>query len=410
MSNSSKEMPVNSIVQAMGIYASKAISNKAKEDPSIADLSFGEPVFGPPDYSIDEIKNRNLSYETFLDSAKRYEGSQGSLELRQAVSDWYRQRYELEVDPHTEIMITHGGVEAITLAMLAVTGQGDTIALADPSYMLYSRTIQLLSRQAAQVSRAAGGNEVANLLATQSIEKAKAFIINSPENPSGYVLSAEDWKALAKFSNLNKTWIIHDEVYDTMTSGRAHTPAFGIDGLRDNTITINSFSKKFGLPGLRIGWMVAPRAVIELAKKIHDYMYLGVNIQYQSIATTLLRHPARDTWLTSSSHMVASRAEISRAKLTSEFGFTWNREPHGAMFLFPNISGLYHSLPSSYKSAGNTEGEAVAAYLLNERKVAVVPGCVYGKEGNNSVRMVLCTADSVFNTALERLTSKPLGI
>ena len=409
MSNPSKQMPVNSIVQAMGIYASKAISNKAKEDPSIADLSFGEPVFGPPDYAIDDIKHRNLSYETFLDSAKRYEGSQGSLGLRQAVSDWYRQRYALEVDPHTEIMITHGGVEAITLAMLAVTGEGDAIALADPSYMLYSRTIQLLSRQVAQVSRAAGGNEVANLLATQSIDQAKAFIINSPENPSGYVLSAEDWKALAQFSNRNNTWIIHDEVYDTMTSGRSHTPAFGIEGLRDNTITINSFSKKFGLPGLRIGWMVAPKAVIELAKKIHDYMYLGVNIQYQAIAETLLRHPARDTWLTSSSQMVASRAEVSRATLTSEFGFTWNREPHGAMFLFPNISGLYRSLPSSYKTAA-TEGEAVAAYLLNERKVAVVPGCVYGKEGDNSVRMVLCTADSVFNTALERLSSTPLGV
>lgn len=410
MTSSSREMPVNSIVQAMGIYASKAISNKAKEDPSIADLSFGEPVFGPPDYAIDDIKHRNLSYETFLDSAKRYEGSQGSMGLRQAVSDWYRQRYGLEVDPHTEVMITHGGVEAITLAMLAVTGEGDAIALADPSYMLYSRTIQLLSRKVAQVSRAAGGNEVANLLASQSIEKAKAFIINSPENPSGYVLSAEDWNALAQFSTRNNTWIIHDEVYDTMTSGRSHTPAFGVEGLRRNTITINSFSKKFGLPGLRIGWMVAPQAVIDLAKKIHDYMYLGVNIQYQAIAETLLRHPARDTWLTSSSQMLSARAQVSRAKLTSEFGFTWNREPYGAMFLFPNISGLYRSLPSSYKAQAVTEGEAVAAFLLEERKVAVVPGCVYGKEGNSSVRMVLCTADSVFDTALERLSSKPLDI
>jgi len=403
-------MPLNSIVQAIGIYASKAISNKAKEDPSVADLSFGEPVFGPPDYAIEEIKFRNLSYETFLDSAKRYEGSQGSLGLRQAVSDWYRQRYALEVDPHTEIIITHGGVEAITLAMLAVTGEGDAIALADPSYMLYSRTIQLLSRQVAQVSREAGGNEVANLLSTQSINKANAFIINSPENPSGYVLSSDDWKALAQFSNRNNTWIIHDEVYDTMTSGRLHTPAFGIEGLRENTITINSFSKKFGLPGLRIGWMVAPKAVIELAKKIHDYMYLGVNIQYQAIAETLLRHSARDMWLTSSSQMVTSRAQISRATLTSEFGFTWNREPHGAMFLFPNISGLYRSLPSSYRTPGITEGEAVAAFLLKERKVAVVPGCVYGKEGDNSVRMVLCTADSVFSAAIRRLSSRPLGV
>ncbi|MFS0825679.1 pyridoxal phosphate-dependent aminotransferase [Pseudomonas phoenicis] len=404
MSKASRNMPINSIAQAMGTYVSKAISDVAKADHSIADLSFGEPVFGPPEYAINTIKHRNLSYESFLSGAKRYDCSLGSLGLRLAISDWYRQRHGLEVNPHSEIMITHGGVEAINLAILAVTGENDAIALADPSYMLYSRAIQLLSRRVVQVSRVAGGNEVAEMLSTQSIEDVKAFIINSPENPSGYVLSSKDWSALAQFSTRNQTWIIHDEVYDTMSIDRRHKPAFGIEGLRNNTITINSFSKKFGLPGLRIGWMIAPPGVIEIAKKIHDYMYLGVNIQYQAIAESLLRDPARDTWLESSARMVASRAKLGRARLTSEFGFNWNRETYGAMFLFPNISELYRALPSGYKKTEVTEGEAVATFLLNERKVAVVPGCVYGKDSSSSVRMVLCTTDSVWNTALDRLT------
>ena len=153
----------NSVLQNMEIYASKAIATKAKLDPSIANLSFGEPEFGPPNYLLNSIQENCLDLNTFLDSVKRYEDPKGSLSLREAISSWYRSRYGLSVNPHTEVMITHGGVEAITLAILSTTQANDPIAITDPTYMLYGRTIQSLSRRPLNLSRNAQLHEYLNL-------------------------------------------------------------------------------------------------------------------------------------------------------------------------------------------------------------------------------------------------------
>ncbi len=129
-----------------------------------------------------------------------------------------------------------------------------------PVYMLYARTIQTLERKVKRLTRPAGVHEYTAMLADPAaLDGVKTMIINSPENPSGYMLSDEDWQQVAHAASRNGTWIIHDEVYDAMAFERRHRPARAVEGLADNAIIINSFfSKKFGLPGLRIGWLVAP--------------------------------------------------------------------------------------------------------------------------------------------------------
>jgi aminotransferase len=279
---------LNKTLLNLDVYASKAISLQAKNNPDIVNLSFGEPVFGPPDYSLNDIATQDLNLESFLNSAKRYEESRGSFELRQVIANWYKRRYDLDVDPETEIMITHGGVEAITLAILSTSEIGDVIAITDPSYMLYQRTIMALGRQPGSIQRPRGGYEYQAMFDLSNSEgspltKAKALIINSPENPSGYVVDQSEWDLIRDYAHKKGLWVIHDEVYDTMAYKRKHGHIRMGSTLSDRTILINSFSKKFGIPGLRIGWMVAHKKVIELASKVHDYLYLGVNIQYEKI-------------------------------------------------------------------------------------------------------------------------------
>lgn len=392
---------LNRVLLNMDIYASKAISLRAKADPTIANLSFGEPEFGPPSYVLDDIAQEDLSLAAFVGGAKRYEDARGSLSLRQVIANWYLDRYGLRVDPEREIMVTHGAVEAISLALLVTTEGGDKVGISDPSYMLYARTIRTLEREVKCLPRPASTDEYAEMLNDSGLlAGVRTMIINSPENPTGYVASIEDWKHIGAAAARNGIWIIHDEVYDVMTFDRPHCPARTIESLANNSIVINSFSKKFGLPGLRIGWMIAPPPIIELAAKAHDYLYLGINIQYERIAERLLKDPRKDDWLENMVAGLRQRCATAVKTLVPGVGYEWSRRPMGAMFLFPNVNRLYHGIPPAYRLAGTPVGDAVAHYLLNECKVAVVPGSVYGKEGDNHIRLVLCTSAEVFERAM----------
>ncbi|MBX9599058.1 MAG: pyridoxal phosphate-dependent aminotransferase [Burkholderiales bacterium] len=394
----------------MGVYASKNISLKAEKIPGVMNLSFGEPEFGPPEYLLEKIQAEGLSLETFLSSVKRYEDPRGSLKLRKAVSSWYHQHYGLIINPETEIMITHGGVEAITLSILCTSDAGDSIMISSPSYMLYERTIKILNREPFSLERSTSDSQYADALNEELSDllknkhKIRMMIVNSPENPSGYVLNKEDWEAVHKFCSTNDIWLVHDEVYDTMHFTRDHKPAGTSSLLPKNSVIINSFSKKFGIPGLRIGWLIANEEFIEQAAKAHDYMYLGVNIQYEEIARLILEDTEIDKWLIANSAKIHQRALKMTSILTEEMGYAWDRPPYGAMFLFPNVENLYKTIPARFRKDNLTVGEAVADYLLEVKKVAVVPGIVYGKNSSNHIRIVLCSSDDIFENALNQLS------
>jgi phosphonopyruvate decarboxylase len=400
---------MNSTLAGLEVYASKAIGQRAREDPDIINLSFGEPEFGPPDHLLCDIAREDLTLESFVRSLKRYEESLGSPALRRVICAWYKRRYGMEIDVDTEIIITHGGVEAITLAILAVTEVGERVAVTDPSYMLYQRALIAAGRLPWALRRTAASYEYSAVLLRQLAEGgAKALIVNSPENPSGYVIDRREWQLLQEHTEKTGLWIIHDEVYDTMDFGRVHSPFRSLDP-GGRSIQINSCSKKFGVPGLRTGWMIADKAVIALASKIHDYMYLGVNIHSEQVAVRLLADERGDRWSSQISRQLSDRAARAMAALDEANGFSWPRKPLGAMFLFPNVSGVYDRMPSRYKSAHLPVGDAVANYLIDERKVAVVPGSVYGREGDEHVRIVLCGSDEKLDIALERMTARPVG-
>ncbi|WP_257010514.1 pyridoxal phosphate-dependent aminotransferase [Burkholderia ubonensis] len=397
---------VNQTIAAMQEYASKAISAVAKADPSIVNLSIGEPDFGPPPRLLDAIANEDLGLSAFLSSAKHYETTRGAKALRSAVASWYARRHDLDVDPEREILITHGGVEAVAVALLGTTVPGDAVGVTDPSYMLYKRAITTLGRVVLTMPRPPQENEFCALLEQRTPDRMRALVVNSPENPSGYVLTDADWDAVATLAEASDAWVIHDEVYDALDFGRPHRPAWCTPRLRDRTIMINSFSKKFGVPGLRIGWMVAPEQVIDLAGKAHDYLILGVNAQYERIARRLLEDPEADRWLASNRDMIRTRASRGLETLHAA-GFEWSRRPQGGMFLFPSVRRLHAQLPVDWRNRYRSAGEAVAAFLLKERRVAVVPGSVYGESVADHVRLVLCASDAAFDEGLARLTAGP---
>ena len=401
---------INTSTQSVAAYASKAISGRAKADPAIANLAIGEPEFGPPAHLTETIRSLHLTYGSLMNAVKAYEQSRGLRELRCAIADWYLNRYNYHVDPDSELLITHGGVEAIALAILCTSDPGDTILITDPTYMLYGRSIQTLARTAVSITRRPGSEYLGMLseAGDSTVSKrTRALIVNSPENPTGYVISGEEWKALAKFAEAHNLWIVHDEVYDTMAFGRSHVPARGVEGLADRAILVNSFSKKFGVPGLRIGWLCAKPEVISLAAKLHDYLYLGVNILFEHVALTLITDESAKSWLDDQMRMLKARTKYIVESLTAEEGFGWERLPLGGMFGFPNVDVIGRRLPQHYLERHRYCGDAVAEFLLDQHKVAVVPGSTYGSQGNECIRLVLCGGDATLQSAIDRL--KALG-
>lgn len=396
---------LNSKLALMSEYASKAISQKAKNISGVNNLSIGEPAFGPPEDIVPGLIQLLSDKDTFFDAVNRYEESRGSIELREAIAKWYYDRYRLEVNPKTELLITHGGVEAIAQSILACTENTGAIALTDPSYMLYERSVITLGRDPEILTRPVGEHEYLGLFSIaenqNKLKNCDALIINSPENPTGYMLSEEDWQALEENAVKHNLWIIHDEVYDTMSFARKHLPARSIHGIASRSIMVNSFSKKFGVPGLRIGWVLANENIIDLICKSHDYLYLGVNILFEKLALELLNYNGLEAWFSDLSEMISDRMNIGIQTLNKENGFEWPRKPMGGMFLFPKVKSLYDSIPNHHKSG--TVGEAVCDYLLTSCNVSTVPGIVYGAHSADHIRLVLCSDQQTFDNSLKAL-------
>lgn len=401
---------INTSTGSLGVYTSKAISTRAKSDRTIANLAIGEPEFGPPEHLAEAIPKHHLTYNAFTHAVKAYEQSRGLRELRSAISQWYLRRYNYRVDPDSEVLITHGGVEAIALAILCASDPGNTILVTDPTYMLYARSVRTLARIAVPLIRRPGSEYVGMLDEINgqkhaTFQAGRALIVNSPENPTGYVVDEKEWRALSIFARKYNLWIIHDEVYDTMAFTRPHVPARCVDGLEDRSILVNSFSKKFGVPGLRIGWLCATPELISLAAKLHDYLYLGVNVLFEHVALTLIEDDMSYSWLEKQSNMLRRRAESVVSSLSQDRGFSWDRRPLGGMFAFPNVTGLARTIPASYLQNNRHLGDSAAEFLLEERKVAVIPGSIYGSQGNECVRLVLCSGEQTLQDAIDRLQS-----
>lgn len=389
-------------LSALDEYATKAMAERARQTPGTINLAFGEPAFGPPQSSKTAIETNDLNWDAFIASSKRYEKSRGMLELRESIASYYWRRHGMKIDPEREVLITHGGVEAITLAIMATTNQGGGVAVTDPSYMLYSRAIKALGRSLKVLPRQACEHEYVNALrsADTVLSGVSALIINSPENPSGYVLSDQDLDAITEASHKYNCWIIHDEVYDSMAYGRGHQPARLRNELQDRTLMINSFSKKYGVPGLRTGWLCGPAKAIDLAAKLHDFIYLGVNMLSERIGMRMISDTSADAWMDDMSSMLGKRAQQLMAALPESKGFGWPRKPLGAMFAFPNVKNFANKLPDHFAEDDKGAGHKVSNYLMDEHRLATIPGGVYGPESKDHLRMILCCEQSTFDRAL----------
>jgi aminotransferase len=392
---------VNATLRELGPYASKTIARQVEGDADIVSLSIGEPVFGPPPEAAPLLEELGRSGGSRIDGLKRYETSRGAPSLRQAIARYYSHYFDLSTDPERELLITHGGAGALTGVILATTNSGDGVLIGDPSYMLYERLVLVLGRVPRRVPRSAAEGYRFDLDRIEGLvtPSTSALIVNSPENPTGYVCSDEEMAGLARLCQRNGMTLIHDEVYDQFSFSRTHRSAAHLAGF-DSVVLVNSLSKKFGVPGLRVGWVAAAAPVVDLIAKAQDYTMLAMGAFPQGMAEALLTCPGLDAWFADVRATLSTRIATAERRLAATPGIELPFTVAGGMFVFPSVAQLAARLGLP---GGAPAGDAVAAWLLSDARVAVVPGSVYGAEGNQSIRLVLCGREGDVEEALLRI-------
>ncbi len=349
----------------------------------IISLGVGEPDFPTPwnicEASIYSIEQGGTSYTS----------NRGLQQLREALSIWLRQHYQLSYDPEQEMIITTGVSEGLDIAVRAVTDPGDEIIIAEPSYVSYAPCVTLAGGVPVPVRCREKDHFRLNPdnLMDAVTKKTKALIMNFPNNPTGAVMRKEHLSAIADIISDHDLLLISDEVYSELTYDGGHVSPATLEGMRYRTITLNGFSKAYAMTGWRIGYLCAPRDICDAALKIHQYVMLCAPVMGQVAALEGLR-----------------RGEAEKDRMIQEYRVRRNlfveglnrlglscHLPEGAFYAFPSV-----------EITGLSDLE-FAERLLTEEQVAVVPGSVLGSGGENHCRCAYAVSRKDLAEALNRM-------
>ena len=349
----------------------------------IITLGVGEPDFITP-WHIREacVYSLERGYTSYTSNA-------GTPELREAIANYLDHSYQLKYNPKDEVLVTVGASEAIDLALRALIVPGDEVLLPVPCYISYSPIIDISGGKTVEVATYAKHDFKiqAEHLLEQITPRSKVLILNYPNNPTGGVMSYEDWLPIVKVVEDNDLIVISDESCSELTYGSHHVSFASMPGMKDRTLLINGFSKAFAMTGWRMGYVCGHPDLIYAMLKIHQYTVMCAPVMGQVAALEALTNGMEDK-----DHMVESYNQRRRLVVQGlrDIGLECH-EPKGAFYAFPNI-----------QSTGLTS-EEFAGRLLTEAKVAAVPGNVFGLGGEGFLRCSYATGVSQLNEALQRM-------
>ncbi|MFC1991206.1 aminotransferase class I/II-fold pyridoxal phosphate-dependent enzyme [Chloroflexota bacterium] len=349
----------------------------------VISLGVGEPDYATP-WHISEA-----AIESLKKGQTMYTSNSGMPELRQELSRYLRNNYDLEYDPESELLITVGVSEGLDLAMRALVNPGDEVIMPDPCYVSYNSCVILAEGTPVMVPTYQKDNFELNAadIEARVTNKTKAILIGYPANPTGAVMSRENLSQIAEVARRHQLLIASDEIYAKLVYGVEHTCVAALPGMKASTILLGGFSKAYAMTGWRIGYVAAPREIITAMTKIHQYTMMCASTMAQVAAIEALKYGEENV-----TEMVVdyNRRRLAIVKGLCEIGLSCF-EPTGAFYAFPSI-----------RCTGMTS-EGFAERLLTEEKVAVVPGSAFGQYGEGYVRCCYATSLADIEEALSRM-------
>jgi aminotransferase len=348
-------------------------------------LSQGFPDFDPPKEILDRLA------EIAHTGPHQYSITWGAQNFREALSDKQSKLMGRRIDPDREITVTCGSTEAMMAAMMTVSNPGDKVIVFSPFYENYSADTILSGAEPIYVPlRPPLFGFDADELETAFKQGPKALILCNPSNPSGKVFTRDELTVIADLAKKYNAYIITDEVYEHIVyAPHAHTYIASLPGMFERTISCSSLSKTYSITGWRLGYIIAPEEITEVAKKVHDFLTVGAAAPLQEAAVTGLRFPAAyyDTLL----REYTERRELFLKGL-DDLGIQY-ATPQGAYYVMLDISEYGY------------ESDLIFCEKLAERVgVGAVPGSSFFKEDvNHLIRFHFAKKNDTLNEALNRL-------
>lgn len=350
----------------------------------IVHFEIGQPDFDTPAHIKEAAK-------AALDAGKtRYTSNYGTVELRQAIADKLKAMNGLEVDPDKEIMVTVGGEEAMAAAVLSLVDAGDEVLITDPGYSPYASMIKIANAVPVSVPLDEANNFNFDLDALERAitERTKLLILCTPSNPTGTMMDRESLEKLAAICVRHDLVVISDEAYEqVLYDGNVHVSVATLPGMRERTVTIQSFSKSYSMCGWRIGYIVACPELMRILIRAHQNMVLSANSFAQEAAVAALRGP-RDGL----DYMLGEfdKRRMLIYNTLQRLGIPCNK-PQAAFYVFPNVSQF------------GMDGAEFAGRFLEEYGVACVPGGEFGEHGRNNIRISYATSLESCEEGMKRL-------
>ena len=354
------------------------------EMEDVISLGVGEPDFDTPWHIRDEGIYTLEKGRTF------YTSNSGLKELRVAIAEYLRRRFEVSYDPLHEILVTVGGSEGIDVALRAMLDPGDEVLIPEPCYVSYVPcvvladgvpvTIELKEENQFRLTKE-------ELLAAIT-DKTKILVMPFPNNPTGGVMRREDLEEIAQVCIEKDIYVLSDEIYSELTYGADHVSIASLPGMKERTLLINGFSKSYAMTGWRLGYICGPQVIVEQMTKIHQFAIMCAPTNSQYAAVEALRHGDADVAQMRTAYDQRRRYLMHAFK---EMGLSCF-EPFGAFYVFPCI-----------KEFGMSSDE-FATRLLEEEHVAVVPGSAFGACGEGFVRISYAYSLENLKLAMERLS------
>lgn len=374
---------LNKVVEDIKPSAIRKYFGIAETLPNAISLGVGEPDFSTPKHICD------ASIEKLNEGRTQYTSNSGLLELRQELSKWLDNKYQLKYNPD-EIVITCGASEAVDITLRALITPGDEILLPEPTYISYAPLITLAGGKVKFIHLK---EENKFKLTKEELEEAitpnsKILFLNFPTNPTGAIMEKKDLEAIKDTIIKNDLTVISDEIYGELTyNNKAHYSIGALEGMKERTIIINGFSKAFAMTGWRLGYVCAPQNIIKGMLKIHQYIIMSAPTNAQYAGVEALRNGEEDI------KRMRNAYDERRKYLVKELrsmGFDLF-EPEGAFYIFPNVSKFAK------------DGEDFAEKLLEKEELVVVPGFGFGDQGKNHVRISYAYSMDELKEAMRRI-------
>ncbi len=375
--------PLSKVVEDIQPSGIRKFFDIVSEMEDAISLGVGEPDFDTPWHIRDEGIYSLERGKTF------YTSNAGLKELREEISNYLYRKMEVKYDPLKEVLVTVGGSEGIDLAIRAMIDPGDEVLVPEPSYVSYVPCIKL-AYGVPVIIELKEENQfrlTKEELLEKITDKTKMLVLPFPNNPTGAIMSRKDLEDIAEVCIEKDIFVLSDEIYSELTYGNKHVSIVQIPGMKERTVLINGFSKAFAMTGWRLGYATAPAVIMKQMTKIHQFAIMCAPTNSQYAAVEALRNGDKDVEEMRESYDQRRRYLMHAFK---EMGLECF-EPFGAFYMFPSI-----------KKFGMTSDE-FANKLLQEEKVAVVPGTAFGACGEGFLRISYAYSIENLKIALERM-------